>query len=394
MFMTENIVAPTLDVVVTARPSWARVKSLVENYAIITDPSKIRVLFVGPAVSKRYGDVTSQVPANVEFETMQTLGESDGLDAVAQTCASGSQLLIHRWSSKRPDCTLVIADRTETLGVALAASVMQIPLVHLQGGEISGSIDDKIRDANSKLADLHLTTNEFTANRLISMGEPADRVIPIGCPSIDLVRQMIESDSAHFPENGLASELGGVGGDFSMNKPFGVIMFHPDTLNEFENYDWIKTLIEVADKGDYNWFWFWPNPDHGSHFVSHLIRQAREHGKLLNVRFVINLPPERFVHLASIAVVLVGNSSFGIRESAFLGLPVINLGKRQMGRQKVGNVRDYPDLLSADELRMCILGHASQGRFDSSDLYGDGRSGFRGASYIANWTPTLKTRPS
>ena len=392
--MTENIVAPTLDVVVTARPSWARVKSLVENYALITDTSKVRVLFVGPAVSKRYGDVTSQVPINVEFETMQTLGESDGLDAVAQTCASGSQLLIHRWSSKRPDCTLVIADRTETLGVAMAASVMQIPLIHLQGGEVSGSIDDKIRDANSKLADLHLTTNEYTAKRLISMGEPEERVIPIGCPSIDLVRQMIESDSAHFSENGLASEMGGVGGEFSVNNPFGIIMFHPDTLNEFENAEWVNSLIEIADKGDYNWFWFWPNPDHGSHFVSHQIRKAREHGRLLNVRFVINLPPERFVHLASKAVILVGNSSFGIRESAYLGLPVMNLGKRQMGRQKVGNVRDVSDLISADELRMRILMHASQGRLDSSGLYGDGRSGFRGASYIANWAPTLKIRSS
>ncbi len=390
--MTENIVGPTLDVVVTARPSWARVKSLVENYAIITDTSKIRVLFVGPAVSKRYGDVTSQVPANVEFETIQTLGESDSLDAVAQTCASGSQLLIHRWSSQRPDCALIIADRTETLGVAMAASVMQIPLVHLQGGEISGSIDDKIRDANSKLADLHLTTNEYTATRLISMGEPEDRVIPIGCPSIDLVRKILETNSEHFPENGLASEMGGVGGDFALDNPFGIIMFHPDTLNEFENSEWVKALIEIADKGDCNWFWFWPNPDHGSHFVSHLIRKAREHGRLSNVRFIINLPPERFVRLASLAVVLVGNSSFGIRESAYLGLPVINLGKRQMGRQKVDSVKDYPDLLSADELRMHVLAHASQSRLDSSDLYGDGRSGFRGASYIANWAPTLKNR--
>jgi UDP-hydrolysing UDP-N-acetyl-D-glucosamine 2-epimerase len=394
MFMTENKAAPTLDVVVTARPSWARVKSLVENYALITDTSQVRVLFVGPAVSKRYGDVTSQVPVNVEFETMQTLGESDGLDAVAQTCASGSQLLIHRWSSKRPDCTLVIADRTETLGVAMAASVMQIPLIHLQGGEVSGSIDDKIRDANTKLADLHLTTNEYTAKRLISMGEPEERVIPIGCPSIDLVRQLIESDATQFPENGLASELGGVGGDFSVNNPFGIIMFHPDTLNEFENAEWINSLIEIADKGDYNWFWFWPNPDHGSHFVSHQIRKARENNRLQNVRFVINLPPERFVHLASKAVILVGNSSFGIRESAYLGLPVLNLGKRQKGRQKVGNVKDVPNLISAEELRMHILMHASQGWLDSSDLYGDGRSGFRGASYIANWTPTLKIRSS
>lgn len=390
--MNKGVAAPILDVVVTARPSWARVKSLVENYARITDNSKIRVLFVGPAVSKRYGDVTSQVPEGVEYETMQTLNESDGLDAVAQTCASGAQLLIHRWARSRPDCALIVADRTETLGAALAASVMQIPLIHLQGGEISGSIDDKIRDANSKLADLHLTTNEVTAQRLVEMGEPVDRVIPIGCPSLDLVRNLITCGASEINNATTSSEFGGVGGEFPLSERYGIIMFHPDTLNEQENSEWVRNLIEVTELQKINWFWFWPNPDHGSHFVSHLIRQAREQDRLSKVRFVINLTPEKFMFLASKSVILIGNSSFGIRESSYLGIPVINLGKRQLGRQKALNVRDIPDLVSKEILCEFVLADASLGRHKSSNLYGDGQSGLRGASYIANWMPTLKSR--
>lgn len=389
--MGNKMNAPLLDVVVTARPSWARVKSLVLNYAAIADASKVRILFVGPAVSKRYGDVTSQIPPNIEFETMLTLNESDGLDAVTQSCISGAQLLTHRWSSKRPDCALIIADRTETLGAAMAASVMQIPLIHLQGGEVSGSIDDKIRDANSKLADLHLTTNAISAERLESMGERKEIIIPVGCPSVDVVKNVLDN-TQDFIEFINASDFGGVGGDFSLKSSFGIIMFHPDTLNESENTEWVRFLIEIADSEVANWFWFWPNPDHGSHFVSHLIRQARESGKLRNVRFVINLVPEQFVFLASLSALLVGNSSFGIRESSYLGLPVVNIGKRQAGRQKSENVQDYPSLVGLDTLKMAILKMSKVGRFPSSKIYGDGSSGRRAAEVIANWQPALKIR--
>jgi UDP-hydrolysing UDP-N-acetyl-D-glucosamine 2-epimerase len=285
---------------------------------------------------------------------------------------------------------LVIADRTETLGVAMAASIMQIPLIHLQGGEVSGSIDDKIRDANSKLADLHLTTNEQTAQRLINSGEDPSRVFPIGCPSIDLVAEL-ENDSSNFSEQ-TASNLGGVGSDFSLEQPYGIIMFHPDTLHEVENIEWCQRLISMAEASDFHWFWFWPNPDHGSHAVSHEIRVAREKGELGNVRFIINLSPEDFVRLSARAKVMIGNSSFGIRESSYIGLPVMNLGKRQGGRQKSSNVIDCPELESVASLMSKMNNHISVNRFPPSSIYGNGSAGKHAAEIIANWVPSLKVR--
>lgn len=388
--MIKKFEAPLLEVVVTARPSWARVKTLVLNYAELTSKSRVRVTLLGPAVSKRYGNLSTQVPEWLKIDSIPALQESDSLSSVAMSCIGGANALVNKWTANRPECVLVVADRTETLGVSLAAALMQIPLIHLQGGEISGSIDDKVRDTNSKLADLHLTTNADTANRLRSMGEDSARVFTIGCPSIDIVKSRLSSGKVTNEMD--SDDLGGVGSVFSLTEPYGIIMFHPDTLNESENIAWAKMLIKLTKDLSMNWLWFWPNPDHGSESVSHEIRASREQGQLGNVRFVINLAPEVFVDLAISANLMIGNSSFGIREASFIGLPVINVGKRQFGRQKAINVLDCPTIESIDTLVPKVQKHISYSRFDSSNLYGDGNAGKNAADVISKWVPSLKVR--
>lgn len=378
--------APSLEVVVTARPSWARVKHLVLNYAELFGVDKVRLSLVGPAVSKRYGDLSGQLPIWLKFYQFPSLQESDNFDSIALTCLEGANALVRHWSQNRPDCVLVVADRTETLGVALGAALMQIPLIHLQGGEISGSIDDKIRDTNSKLADLHLTTNQITAQRLLSIGESAELVKIVGCPSLDIVNEIKKS-----PDNCLMNEdLIGVGNNFSIDQKFGIIMFHPDTLNEPENILWTKALIEMVEKSDLNWFWFWPNPDHGTNSISKEIRRSRESGNLKKVKFIINLPPENFVKLTLKSSLLVGNSSFGIREASYIGLPVINLGNRQAGRQRAENVLDIVNSKMVEKLNN--LESIINSKFESSNIYGSGNSGLLAAQIIGNWQPRIKKR--
>jgi UDP-hydrolysing UDP-N-acetyl-D-glucosamine 2-epimerase len=386
----DSRVAPLLEVVVTARPSWARVKHLVFSYGELAGYDRVRLTLVGPAVSQRYGDISKKLPEWLKYDIVPALNESDSLDAVALSCVNGATSLIHKWSRNRPDCVLVIADRTETLGVSLAASLMQIPLIHLQGGEISGSIDDKVRDANSKLADFHLTTNDLTASRLKEMGENLELIKVVGCPSIDIVAEVLRRSTE--PSAITSKDLGGVGASFPLSQDFGMIMFHPDTLNQSENIEWAKQLIELTRNSTFNWIWFWPNPDHGSHVISHEIRKSRELGSLTNIRFIVNLAPEEFVQLAVRAKTLVGNSSFGIRESSFIGLPVINIGKRQSGRQKAANVLDIPKLLSFDELLAKVNQHVQKGTFTQSTLYGSGDSGRKAASEILVWNPSVKIR--
>jgi len=376
-----------LEVVITARPSWARVKNLIEEYRKLNGPQSIRLSLVGPALSHRYGDLTQQLPSWLEYHSFLSLHESDNLDAIAISALEGANALIRHWSKNRPSAVLIIADRTETLGVAVAASLMQIPLIHLQGGEISGSIDDKVRNANSKLADLHITTNAETATNLISMGESETKIVIAGCPSIDLILQATNTPNLKIVNS---NEIIGVGENFSLLDSFGVIMFHPDTANYQENIAWIKNLIEMAHASKMKWFWFWPNPDHGTSAISKMIRHARETSLLTNVKFVINVEPDVFINVMKKAKVLIGNSSFGIREASYLGLPVLNLGKRQAGRQKSKNVIDVLDPEMANLLKAVeqMVGK----KFEKSTIYGDGRAGYIAALAISKWPPTTKLK--
>lgn len=376
---------PLLEIVVTARPSWARVNSILLAYANLAGLDKCRLVLVGPAISKRYGDITSQVPHGIQLATFPTLRESDDLSSVALSCIEGSEVLARYWASSRPECALVVADRTETLGVSLTAAIMQIPLIHLQGGEISGSIDDKIRDANSKLSDFHLTTNLQTKQRLESLGEPEDRIRVVGCPSLDIVKRKMEID-----EPWDSSEISGVGCKITPADKYGIIMFHPDTLDEEQNIEWVEALIGAIKTSKLLWFWFWPNPDHGTSAISKRLRVAREANLLPNVQFLINVSPDTFIKLALKAEIMVGNSSFGIRESSFIGLPVINIGKRQYGRQRGENVLDLSTARS--QILETEIASMAGKRFPHSNLYGAGDSGLRSAQAIAKWEPSLKQR--
>lgn len=376
---------PLLEIVVTARPSWARVRSLLLEYVEIAGPTKCRVTLIGPAVSRRYGDISDQIPGEVSVKAINTLRDSDDLSSVALNSIDGAEVLARHWGENRPDCVLVIADRTETLGVSCAASLMQIPLIHLQGGEVSGSIDDKVRDANTKLADLHLTTNYKTRDYLVSIGERKDLIRVVGCPSIDIVKTMMEK-----MESWNIEEIKGVGTTISFEDNYGIIMFHPDTLNEHSNQLWIDSIIETVTDTNFKWFWFWPNPDYGTEGISKALRFAREQNLLQNVHFVVNVTPDVFAKMALKASIMIGNSSFGIREGSFIGLPVINLGSRQSNRQRGPNVLDilHP---STVELKRWVLEHFGK-RLPGTNIYGDGKAGITAAREIANWTPTLKTK--
>lgn len=378
---------PLLEVVVTARPSWARVSSIVSSYIKIAGASRIRVSLVGPSVSRRYGDVSSQIPTEIILNRFSTLHESDSLTDVGLSCVEGAESLIRHWNSNRPDCVLVIADRTETLGVSMAATLMQIPLIHLQGGEVSGSIDDKVRDINSKAADLHLTTNAETKARLVSMLESEDNIHIVGCPSLDIVLKTLNSPLSIKSSH----EIPGVGHKFELVNKYSLIIFHPDTLNVDDNESWVRAIFNLIEaRKEHNWIWFWPNPDHGSDEISKMIRIKRESDELQNVRFVINTLPEIFIKIAHNSELIIGNSSFGIRESSFLPKRAMNLGSRQDGRGRAQNVTDVKNpkqlILEFDRLM------SERFLIPRSNMYGDGLTGERAAKLIASWTPKLKLR--
>ena len=371
--------------VITARPSWSRVKNLIKEYISMSSEKNVNITLLGPSLSKNYGNIENQMPYGVTLKTFKTLFSDDSLSSITLSSLEGARSLVSSWETKTPDAVLVIADRTETLGVSLAAATMQIPLIHLQGGEVSGSIDDKIRNANSKLADFHLTTNSYTYSNLIKLGENKDNIRIIGCPSVDLVKNRLSLDSRLKLK---ASDYGGVGYDFDTESEYGLILFHPDTFDSKNNLEWINEILNLTYVTDLNWFWFWPNTDFGSDKISKLLRANRENESKNKVRFLVNLPPEDFIDLSISAKILIGNSSFGIREASYLGLPVMNLGNRQKGRQRADNVLDIYD---PTPIYLEFEKHVGK-NFSSSDLYGTGNAGALGAEALNSWSPRVKTR--
>jgi UDP-hydrolysing UDP-N-acetyl-D-glucosamine 2-epimerase len=270
-----------------------------------------------------------------------------------------------------------VADRYETLATAVAASYMNIPVAHVQGGEVTGSIDEKVRHAVTKLSDLHLVATQKAAERVIRMGENPNSVYVTGCPSIDLAAEIVSDPGLDFDP---FEKYGGVGAPVDLSGGYLVVMQHPVTTEyELAREHVFETLHAVRDSG-LPTLWFWPNVDAGSDGTSNGIRTFREIEKPDNIHFFKNMSPTDFLRLIYNGRCLVGNSSVGIREASFLGVPVVNIGSRQSGRDRGRNVLDVD--YDRGEIGEAIRHHRRNGRYPQDTLYGDGKAGTRIAELL------------
>jgi UDP-hydrolysing UDP-N-acetyl-D-glucosamine 2-epimerase len=251
---------------------------------------------------------------------------------------------------------------------------------------VTGSIDEKVRHAVTKLADLHFVANSQAAERVIRMGEAPEAVFVTGCPSIDLAaRVLAEGQNGFNPFS-----HGGVGYQFDISKGYLVVMQHPVTTEYKDALQQIKETLTAIEKLALPTFWFWPNVDAGSDRISKGIRIFREAHSIPFIYFFKNMSPEDFLRLLIGANCLIGNSSVGIREASYLGLPVVNIGTRQAGRDRGTNIIDTS--YSAQEIIDAVHFHLANGRYPSTTLYGDGRAGQRIASLLATVPLTIEKR--
>lgn len=366
-------------VVVTARPSYARIKTALQalkNHAGI----ELQLVVAASAIIERYGNVASimegdgfQVSARVH-----SLLEGDTLIGTAKSTGIGLSELASVFEHLRPDVVVTVADRYETLATAAAAAYCNVPLAHIQGGEITGSIDEKVRHAVTKLADLHFVSTDRARNYVIRMGEQPDRVFKTGCPSIDIARQVLENPR---PGYNPLEEYGGVGPDLDLSQNFLVVMQHPVTTEVDETWKHIRETVEAIKHLALPTIWFWPNVDAGADAVSKLLRTEREHGTLDNVHFFRNMRPEDFLYTLLECKCLVGNSSVAIREAAYLGVPTVSIGNRQRFRERGRNVIDAPyDRLA---IVSAVATSMANGRYARDEIYGDGTAGMQIAELLA-----------
>jgi UDP-hydrolysing UDP-N-acetyl-D-glucosamine 2-epimerase len=365
-------------VVVTARPSYSRIKTALT--AIEAHPDLELQLVVGAsALLDRFGSVVDRIVSDgfsIEERVVMVLDGESPL-AMAKTTGVGIIELAGVFDRLAPDAVVTVADRYETLATATAAAYLGIPLVHVQGGEVTGSIDERVRHAITKLADLHLPSTALARERIIRMGEDPDHVIVTGCPSIDLAREVALGGTPSFDPY---ERYVGVGAQPDLSDGYLVVMQHPVTDEHDVARQQIHATLEAVEAVGLPALWFWPNVDAGSDGISTGIREFREMGRSGRLHFFKNMSPLDFLRLALDSRAIVGNSSVALRECSYLGVPAVNIGTRQRGRERGSNVIDVG--YSRDDI-LSGIGRALSLPRDGAPLYGDGHAGARIAEALA-----------
>nr|MBA4405412.1 UDP-N-acetylglucosamine 2-epimerase (hydrolyzing) [Nanoarchaeum sp.] len=276
----------------------------------------------------------------------------------------------------KPDIVLIVGDRFEMLSVAISASLMNIPLAHIQGGEVSGTIDESIRHAITKFAHIHFPSTEQSAKRIIKMGENPSHVYNVGCPSMDEILKFDLGKKEDIKEIKYLEK-------FDSKKPFLLVAQHPVTTEFESSYEQMYNTLEAIQETGIQTVLLYPNPDAGS---ADMVQAILEHGYKTKEKSVVikkfkNLPFATYIKLLAHCDCLIGNSSSGIRESHVFGTPVINVGTRQKDRERGKNVIDVNH--NKEEIKEAILKCLSKGKLECEYLYGTGDSGKKIADILS-----------
>ncbi len=367
-------------IVVGSRANYSSIKSVMR--AVKAHPDlRLQLIVAASALLDRFGSVVDLIESDgftpdarvtmiVEGETPATMAKSTGLGLIE---------LPTMFELLKPDVVMTVGDRFETLATAIAAAYMNIPLAHTMGGEVSGTIDESIRHAVTKLAHLHFPANVQAAERIVRMGEPSDTVFAVGCPRIDLVAEIARASSGVPLSEWLDRE--GVGAHVDITRPFLLVNQHPVTTEYGHGKEQIWETLMALDELQMPTIMLWPNVDAGSEDIATGMRTFREKVKPEYIRFYKNFPIETFVRLMLSCACTVGNSSAPIREGAYLGVPAVNIGTRQMGRDRGANIVDAE--YDRASIVAAVRRQLANGRYPSDHLYGDGAAGGRIADLLA-----------
>jgi len=361
---------------ITARASYSRIRTVLEGFEDIG--LRYGVVCLASATEVQFGNIADLVAADgfrVVRRLSTQLASATGITSV-KTTALGLMSTADIIDAEKPRAVISIADRYETIATAIAASYQNVPCIHIQGGETTGNIDDKVRNAVSALSDLHFPATQKAAERLRSFVKNPDAVFNYGCPSVDLYVSAQHLSRQETVQKMLAKS---VGSQMDVELPYTVVMMHPDTENTHGAARFVNSLLVQSLAPQGNLVWFWPNADPGSDVISKAIRVHREAHPDSNLHLVKNLESEHFINLLRHSRGLIGNSSVGVREAGVLGLPTVDVGERQANREKHDNVVNLPYTASGDE----ALAALDRSRCVRSYTYGNGDAGHRIAERIA-----------
>jgi UDP-hydrolysing UDP-N-acetyl-D-glucosamine 2-epimerase len=373
-------------VVVASRANLARITTVLE--AVRDHPAlELQVIAAASALLERFGCAVevleaagftpdAKIPFIIEGQTPAMMARSTGLGLLELPTA---------FERLEPDVVVTVADRFETIATAIAGAYMNIPVAHTQGGEVSGSIDESVRHAITKLSHIHFPATELSARRVIAMGEDPRYVFNVGCPSIDLAARTRSGTRRDALIEHCCS-----GSPIDPEQPFLLVMQHGVTTEYGHGLDQMAATLRAMSSIGMQALVFLPNVDAGSAEVAAGIRQFREQGLAQRCQFFRNLRAVDFVRLMIHCACMIGNSSAALREGAYLGTPAVSVGTRQSDRECGPNVvftsQDSGDIAEA------VQAQIAHGPYQRSDLFGSGTAGRDIADVLATVNPPVQKR--
>ena len=332
---------------------------------------ELSLVVTGTHFSSRYGRTVTDIEQSGLgiAETIELNYDEDPSGAsMAKKIGYILHALVDVLERTKPDIVLVLGDRGEMLAAALAAIHLNIPIAHIHGGERSGTVDEPVRHAISKLAHLHFVATRSSSDRLVRMGERADCVWLTGAPGLDGL-----TDLASISRETLFAGVG-----FDLQKKSALLVYHPILQNTLSLEAETRLIFDALHDGEYQVVALLPNSDAGSECISRVLTEKSE---VEGVHLVTHLSRREFVSWMAASDVMVGNSSSGIIESATFGTPVINIGSRQNLRERNSNVIDVmPEFV---EIKNALAFVLEQGRLSLSNVYGDGCAAERIVSILS-----------
>lgn len=372
-------------VVLVDRANYGRLKPLM---AELRDREGIdlRVVCAGTMLLDRFGravdvvradgfTVDEEVYIEVEGSLPTTMAKSIGLGVIKFSTV---------FSKLRPDFVMVIGDRYEALAAAIGAVYQNLCLIHLQGGEVSGSVDESTRHAITKLAHYHFPSTERAGRYVQALGEEPDTVFALGCPSADVVASAMSA----IPSDEL--DRLGVGPHIDLSEPYLLALFHPVTTEFSTAEAQMEELLSALNDSGMQTILLWPNIDAGADGVSQAIRRFREYHRDAPIHAYKNFEPEVYIPVLANAACAVGNSSSFVRDASYVGTPIVLVGSRQDGREWCEAVRRVEPV--AAEILAAIRDQVAAGPYSPSDLYGEPGVSGRIVDAVSSLAPYAQKR--
>jgi UDP-hydrolysing UDP-N-acetyl-D-glucosamine 2-epimerase len=372
-------------VVLVDRANYGRLKPVL--FAVTKRPQlQLQLIAAGTMVLERFGQpvqnvkddgfsVDGEIYIELEGSTPATMAKSLGF-AVVEFASEFQRL--------KPDVVVLIGDRYEAVAAALAAAYMNICIVHIQGGEVSGSIDESARHAISKFAHYHFPSTTRSASYLARMGEDPQSILGVGCPSSDIARVLVPTITSEVINSR------GSGANIDISQPFLLVVFHPTTTAYGGERQQVEEILNGLATLQMQTIMLWPNIDAGADHISKAIRIFRDRVGPAWMRTITNLSPEHYLELLARVSCAVGNSSSFVRDAGYFGTPVVLVGDRQEGRETDEHVMRVEPL--APEVLRAVRKQLKHGPYESSTLYGDGLVADRVAEGLVRLKPYVQKR--